>query len=97
MIRLQLERLLDGRSLYWLSQETGIRWPTLAAMVNGKARRLDLMALGSLCKTLECQPGDLLVRVERSKAKKTKTKRAKTARKRGIGPNPQPSDERMKI
>ena len=82
MIRIELERLLNGRTLYWLSQETGIRWPTLAAMVSGKARRLDLLALDSLCETLECEPGDLLVRVVRSKAKKTKTKRAKTARKR---------------
>ncbi len=70
MIRIELEKLLSGRSLYWLSQETGIRWATLADMASGKARRLDLHALDCLCKALDCQPGDLLVRVERRKARK---------------------------
>ena len=72
MIRIQLEKLLAGRTIYWLSQETGIRWPTLAAMAAGKARRLDLGALDSMCKVLDCQPGDLLVRVERRKVSKHK-------------------------
>ena len=75
MIRIELEKLLAGRSLYWVSQETGIRWATLSAMARGKAQRIDLVALDSICKTLECQPGDLLVRVERGKAKKTKRAR----------------------
>ena len=42
MIKIELEKLLDGRSLYWLSQETGIRWATLSAMAHGKAQRLNL-------------------------------------------------------
>jgi putative transcriptional regulator len=79
MIRIEIEKLLAGRSLYWLSQETGVRWPTLAAMATGKARRLDLQALDAICKALDCQPGDLLVRVD---PRKTTKKRAKTARKR---------------
>ena len=70
MIKIQLEQLLEGRSLYWLSQQTGIRWATLAAMVSGKAQRLDLDALERICDALECQPGDLLVKVERRKARK---------------------------
>ena len=70
MIKIELEELLNGRSLYWLSQQTGIRWATLAAMVNGKAQRLDLDALERICDALECQPGDLLVKVERRKARK---------------------------
>jgi putative transcriptional regulator len=72
MIRIQLEKLLAGRTIYWLSQETGIRWPTLAAMAAGKARRLDLEALDAICKALHCQPGDLLVRIERRKISKHK-------------------------
>lgn len=70
MIKIELEKLLGDRSLYWLSQETGIRWATLAAMANGKAQRLDLDALDRICDALECQPGDLLMRVERRKARK---------------------------
>ncbi|HUS11536.1 MAG TPA: helix-turn-helix transcriptional regulator [Pyrinomonadaceae bacterium] len=70
MIRFQLEKLLGERTLYWLSQETGVRWATLAAMANGKAQRLDLDALERICAALECQPGDLLIRVERKARKR---------------------------
>jgi putative transcriptional regulator len=70
MIKVELEKLLNGRTLYWLSQETEIRWATLAAMANGKAKRLDLEALDRICASLECQPGDLLIRVERKARKK---------------------------
>ena len=72
MMKIELEKLLEGRSLYWLSQQTNIRWATLAAMVNGKAQRLNIDDLDAICDALECQPGDLLV----------KTQRTKTTRKR---------------
>jgi len=65
MIKIEVEKLLNGRSLYWLSQQTGIRWATLAAMNNGKAQRLNLDDLDVICNALACQPGDLLTRVER--------------------------------
>lgn len=67
MIKIELEKLLEGRSLYWLSQETGIRWATLAAMANGKAQRLNLDDIEAICTALECEPGDLLVLVETRK------------------------------
>ena len=70
MIKIDLEKRLEGRSLYWLSQQTGIRWATLAAMNNGKAQRLNLEDLDLICDALECQPGDLLVKVERRRARK---------------------------
>jgi putative transcriptional regulator len=70
MIKIELEKLLKGRSLYWLSQQTGIRWATLAAMQNGAAQRLNLEDLDLICDALECVPGDLLVRVDRKKGRK---------------------------
>jgi putative transcriptional regulator len=72
MIKIELERLLAGRSLYWLSQQTGIRWATLAAMVNSKAQRLNLEDIDAICSALQCQPGDLLTKVERKPRKKAK-------------------------
>ena len=72
MIRIELEKLLDGRSLYWLSQQTGIRWATLAAMANGKAQRLNLEDIDSICDALECAPGDLFIKVERKPRKKVR-------------------------
>jgi len=68
MIKIELEKLLEDRSLYWLSQETGIRWATLAAMANGKAQRLNVDDLHAICDALECQPGDLLVIETRKKS-----------------------------
>jgi len=70
MIKIELEKLLDGKSLYWLSQETGIRWGTIAAIAKGTIRRIDLESLDAICDALECQPGDLLVKVERKARKK---------------------------
>jgi putative transcriptional regulator len=80
MITFKLEKLLAGqnRSLYWLNRKTRIRWATLAKMAHGKARRIEVSALDKICRELNCQVGDLLVRVER----RTKTKRADLARKR---------------
>lgn len=68
MIKVELEKLLGGRSLYWLSQETGIRWATIAALAKGKLKRIDFESLNKICEALECQPGDLLIHVERRRA-----------------------------
>jgi putative transcriptional regulator len=70
MIKIELEKLLEGRSLYWLSQQTNIRWATLAAMANGKAQRLNVEDLEAICDALKCQPGDLLTKIERKPRKK---------------------------
>jgi len=70
MIKIELEKLLEGRSLYWLSRQTNVRWATLAAMANGKMQRLNLEDLDLICDALECVPGDLLVRVDRKKGRK---------------------------
>lgn len=67
MIKIELEKLLEGRSLYWLSKETGIRWATLSGMASGKAQRLNVDDLEAICDALECQPGDLLVKSQRTK------------------------------
>jgi DNA-binding Xre family transcriptional regulator len=67
MIKIELEKLLAGRSLYWLGQQTNIRWATLSAMVNGKAKRLNLDDIEAICTALKCKPGDLLVLVETRK------------------------------
>ena len=70
MIKIELDKLLNGRTLYWLSRQTGIRWATLSAMNSGKAQRLNVEDVDLICDALECQPGDLLVKVERRKARK---------------------------
>jgi DNA-binding Xre family transcriptional regulator len=63
VIKFRLQKLLAGRSLYWLSKETGIRWGTLAKMEGDKAQRIELQALENICEALECEPGELIVRI----------------------------------
>jgi putative transcriptional regulator len=63
MIKLRVKDLLKerDRTLYWLRNQTGIRYATLLNMRNGKTSRMDLSAMEALCRALECEPGELLV------------------------------------
>jgi len=66
MVKTRIEEALAerGRSLYWLAKESGV---TYAALWNLKERRTDgitFSLLDAICKALDCQPGDILVRVE---------------------------------
>jgi putative transcriptional regulator len=70
MIEVRLKDLLAtrGRTRYWLSQETGIQFKTLARIERAEAsNRIELRVLDEICRVLECQPGDILVRVDDSK------------------------------
>lgn len=67
MIEVRLKDLLAarGRSRYWLAQETGIQFKTLARIERAEAsNRIELRVLDEICRVLECQPGDILVRVD---------------------------------
>lgn len=72
MIKLRLSELLEkrGQSLYWLWKQTDVRYATIWQMGKGEVARLNLDVLDRVCAALECQPGDLLVRVESRKAKR---------------------------
>jgi len=63
MIKLRVKELLRerDRSLYWLRNQTGIRYATLLNMKQGKTARIDLAALEALCRALEVEPGELLL------------------------------------
>ena len=57
---LQLEKLLNGRSCYWLARQTGLAHTTIARMKN--ANKISYHSLDKLCEALKCEPGDLLSR-----------------------------------
>ena len=69
VIELRLSEILEkrGRTAYWLAQETGIRYASIWKMSKGDTARLHIEPLDRICEALECQPGDLLVRVEKPK------------------------------
>ena len=72
MIKLRLNKMLEerGRTLYWLAKEMGIRYATVWQIGNSEVARLNMNTLDRICEALECQPGELLVRVTNRKATK---------------------------
>jgi putative transcriptional regulator len=62
MITITLGELVKqrGKSLYWLSQESGIRYATIWRLSKDNVPMIPVAALDKICEVLECQPGDLL-------------------------------------
>jgi putative transcriptional regulator len=84
MVKTRIEEVLEerGRSLYWLAKESGV---TYAALWNLKERRTDgitFTLLDLICKALDCQPGDILVRVEGEQPTSESKRKARASTKR---------------
>lgn len=67
-IAIRLDELLQRRrmSLTELSGAVDITLANLSILKTGKARAIRFSTLEALCRTLECQPGDLLTFAEGS-------------------------------
>jgi putative transcriptional regulator len=61
-IRVKLDDVLYQRrmSLTELSEKIGITLANLSILKTGKARAIRFSTLESICRALDCQPGDLL-------------------------------------
>jgi len=72
MIKTLLNELLEqqGRTLYWLAKQSGVRYATIHQMSRGEVARLNIETLDRICGALDCQPGDLLIRVTDTKSRK---------------------------
>ena len=72
VIMLQLEPLLQkrGESFYWLAKTTGINHAVMSKLRHNGMKALRLDVLDRICTALECEPGDILVRVPDKKASK---------------------------
>jgi len=69
MIEAKLDEVLEkrGKSLYWLQQKTGFAYTTLWKLSTGKTESIKFEVLDKICDLLECEPGDILVRVKGKK------------------------------
>ena len=47
-----------------LSERVGITMANISILKNGKAKAVKISTLNSICKALDCQPGDILEYVE---------------------------------
>lgn len=80
MIQVKLKELLEarGRTRYWLAKETGIQYGTLMRIEQAElSNRIELSTLDKLCRTLRCQPGDLLVWVDDAQQERPRTRKGK--------------------
>ncbi len=64
VVRLRLNELLAGRSLYWLAEESGLKYPGLSKIAKGKTHGVQFDTLDALCRALECKLSELIVRDE---------------------------------
>ena len=62
-IQVRLDQLLleKGLTLTELGARVGIALPNLSILKTNKARAIRFSTLESICRELDCQPGDLLV------------------------------------
>ncbi len=47
-----------------LSERVGITMANISVLKNGKAKAIKISTLNSICRALDCQPGDILEYVE---------------------------------
>jgi putative transcriptional regulator len=64
VVRLRLNELLRGRSLYWLAEESGIKYPGLRKISKGQTNGIQFDTLDALCRALNCKLTELIVRDE---------------------------------
>lgn len=66
MIIINLDVMLAKRkmSVTELSEKVGITMANISILKNGKAKAIRMETLNSICKALNCQPGDVLEYVE---------------------------------
>lgn len=73
MIHVNLDLMLvrRGMTLSELAERVGVTLPNLSILKTNKARAIRFSTLDAICRELDCQPGDLLVRDERSGRRQT--------------------------
>lgn len=65
-IRVNLDPVLvqSGMTLTELSERVGVTIANLSILKTNKARAVRFTTLDAICRELDCQPGDILERVE---------------------------------
>lgn len=75
MLHIRIDEELEKRGLtaYWLAKATSINHATLSQIRRNKNKALNLEFFERICETLNCEPGDLLIRVPTKKTEKKKS------------------------
>ena len=59
--RISEELQKQGKSMYWLAQETQTSYPTIHKLSNNKTESIKFDTLESICRALKCSIGDLFI------------------------------------
>lgn len=72
MVLLNLEKLLAerDRSFYWLAKSARINHAVMSKMRHNQVKAITLDVLDRICAVLDCEPGDVLLRVPDKKGAK---------------------------
>jgi putative transcriptional regulator len=65
-VNLDLLLVRRGMTLSELAERVGLTLPNLSILKTNKARAIRFSTLDAICRELDCQPGDLLVREDRT-------------------------------
>jgi putative transcriptional regulator len=73
MIKVHIAKLLkdSGKTNYWLAKQAHMTQQALRRLSRGETQRIEFSTLDAICEALNCQPGDVLVHVNK-KAKEDK-------------------------
>jgi putative transcriptional regulator len=61
-VNLDVMLVRRGLTLSELAERVGVTLPNLSILKTNKARAIRFSTLDAICRELDCQPGDLLVR-----------------------------------
>jgi putative transcriptional regulator len=70
-VNLDLMLLRRGMTLSELADRVGMTLANLSILKTNKARAIRFSTLEAICRELDCQPGDLLVREDATARKRT--------------------------
>lgn len=62
-MKINLEQILkdQDKTMYWLSKETGIAYPTIHNLVNNKTERIDFKTMEKIAKTLNVKLDEIFI------------------------------------
>lgn len=61
-MKILIDELLNdqNKTRYWLANETGVTYSNISNLCNNKTNSIKFSILESVCKALNCSPGDIL-------------------------------------
>lgn len=62
IMKILIDEILSeqNKTRYWLASVTGVTYLNISNLCNGKTNAIKFPILESICKALDCDPGDIL-------------------------------------